>query len=174
MLMKPAFAGVEKMLIRKKFPMNIRALRIICLEPLRGLIDEKTNHKDLDHLLQRLSDQKYDSSCVSDDDVCSSRAQLCSEKKSNKDRYNTDVIFSCVLFLLGTNQIDFDKIFDFELAAVPSSLFKESGEARYPNSRSVLMTKLKIEESTRGIKPESVVIDGGRMLHIIHWLTAAH
>ena len=33
-VMKVAFAGVEKMLIGKKFPMNVRALRIVSLELL--------------------------------------------------------------------------------------------------------------------------------------------
>lgn len=94
-----------------------------------------------------------------------------SKKKSDKEGYNTGVIFSRVLLILGTNQIDFENIFDFELAAVPSSLFKESGEPRYPQSKSVLMTKLKAEENARGVKPDSVVIDGGEMLHIIHWST---
>ena len=33
-IMSPAFAGVKKMLLGKKFPMNIRALRIVCLEDM--------------------------------------------------------------------------------------------------------------------------------------------
>ena len=33
------------------------------------------------------------------------------------------------------------------------------------------MTKLKAEKSTRGITPDAVVVDGGGMLHIIHWPT---
>ena len=37
-LMKAAFGGVEKMLIGKKFPQNVRALRIIVIELLRPLI----------------------------------------------------------------------------------------------------------------------------------------
>ena len=51
------------------------------------------------------------------------------KKKKTKDKenlYNTDLIFSCVLLLRGTNQIDFEDLFDFELAAVPVSLFEES------------------------------------------------
>ena len=92
-----------------------------------------------------------------------------SKKKRNKNGYNTDIIFYRVPLLLGTNQSYFDKIYNFELAAVT---FKESGKARYPKSKSVLMAKLKVEESTRCIKPESVVIDGGGMFHIIHWPTA--
>ena len=42
MLMKSIFPGVEKMVIGKKFPMNIRAPRIIAVELLRMFIDENT------------------------------------------------------------------------------------------------------------------------------------
>ena len=42
MLMKTAFAGIEKMLIGKKFPMNIRALQVVATELLRTLINEDT------------------------------------------------------------------------------------------------------------------------------------
>ena len=90
-------------------------------------------------------------------------------KKSKENSYNTDLIFSQVLLLLGTNQIDFEDLFDFELATVPTSLFEESGVTRYPNSKSVLLNKLKVEESSRCIKPDATVIDGGGMLHKVHW-----
>ena len=82
---------------------------------------------------------------------------------------HNDLIFSRVLLLLGTNQIDFEDLFDFELAAVPTSLFEESGVARYPKNKSVLLNKLKVEESSRCIKPDATVIDGGGMLHKVHW-----
>ena len=85
------------------------------------------------------------------------------KKKDKENSYNTDLIFSCVLLLLGTNQIDFE-----ELAAVPTSLFEESGVARYPKNKSVLLNKLKVEESSRYIKPDATVIDRGDMLHKVH------
>ena len=45
--MSSAFAGVEKMLIGKKFPMNVRALRQVTLELLKGHIDDKiTSYSD--------------------------------------------------------------------------------------------------------------------------------
>ena len=45
--MSSAFAGVEKMLIGKKFPMNVRALRKVTLELLKGHIDDKiTSYSD--------------------------------------------------------------------------------------------------------------------------------
>ena len=82
---------------------------------------------------------------------------------------HNDLIFSRVLLLLGTNQIDFEDLFDFELAAVPTSLFEESGVARYPKNKPVLLNKLKVEESSCCIKPDATVIDGGGMLHKVHW-----
>ena len=45
--MSSAFAGVEKMLIGKKFPINVRALRQVTLELLKGHIDDKiTSYSD--------------------------------------------------------------------------------------------------------------------------------
>ena len=54
-VMKVAFAGVEKMLIGKKFPMNVRALRIVSLELLRGFTDELSYYDDLVAFLNDLS-----------------------------------------------------------------------------------------------------------------------
>ena len=55
-VMKTAFAGVDKMLIGKKFPMNVRTLRIIALELLRELVSNNTNHKEMTHALNELAD----------------------------------------------------------------------------------------------------------------------
>lgn len=68
--------------------------------------------------------------------------------------------------------MEFGEIFNYELASVPSSLFKECGEARYPKNKSNLMKKLKAEESPRGIKPDAVVVVGGGMMHTIYWPTS--
>ena len=56
MLMKTAFAGVEKMLIGKKFPMNVRALRIVVVVLLRTLIDKNATREDMISTFQTLSD----------------------------------------------------------------------------------------------------------------------
>ena len=53
--MSSAFAGVDKMLVGKKFPMNIRALRICAIELLRCLIETSTTYDDLDSKLCALS-----------------------------------------------------------------------------------------------------------------------
>ena len=47
MLMKTAFAGVKKVLTGKKFPMNVRALRIVVVELLRTLIDKDATREDM-------------------------------------------------------------------------------------------------------------------------------
>ena len=59
--------------------------------------------------------------------------------------FNTDLIFLRVLFLLGNDQLDLASVFKYELSPVPLSLFSESGHARYPTSKSILMTNLKCE-----------------------------
>ena len=92
-------------------------------------------------------------------------------QKAEKGDYNEDLIFSRVLLLLGSNQIDFKDVFNFELAAVPRSLFYETGNARYAKNKSVLMNKLKVEESSRGIQFDSVIIDGGGLMHEVYWPT---
>ena len=88
-------------------------------------------------------------------------------QKAEKGDYNDDLIFSRVLLLVGTNQIEFKDVFNFQLAVVPTSLFYETGNARYPKNNSVLMNKLKVEESSRGIQFDSVIIDGGGLMHKI-------
>ena len=54
LLMKSAFAGVEKMLLGKKYPMNVRALRIVVIELLRSLIN---NHTTAEQFYGELSDR---------------------------------------------------------------------------------------------------------------------
>ena len=61
--------------------------------------------------------------------------------------FNTELIFSNVLYLLGSNQLYFTTLFNYELSLVPSSMFHDSGETRYPKSKAVLKNKLKEEVS---------------------------
>ena len=92
------------------------------------------------------------------------------KKAVDKPSFNTDLIFSRVLYLLGVHQLDLSTRFDYELAPVPTSFFKDTGEARYTSSKAVLKNKLKVEISSRGLKPDAVIVDGGGMLHSsIHW-----
>ena len=56
-LLKRAFSGVEKMLIVKKFPMNLRALRLVVIELFRGYLDEIHSYEELLDFLDSLSSQ---------------------------------------------------------------------------------------------------------------------
>ena len=56
-LLKSGFAGVEKMLTGKKYPMNVRALRIVAFELLRDLVDENMTQEDLVKALDDLSEK---------------------------------------------------------------------------------------------------------------------
>ena len=84
------------------------------------------------------------------------------ESKKTKSRlvvasFNTELIFSRVLYLLGNNQLDFTTPFNYELSPVPTSMFHDSGETRYPESKAVLKSKLKVEVSVRGVEVDVVV-----------------
>ena len=63
-----------------------------------------------------------------------------------------------------------EDIFNYELSPIPTSLFKNTGEPRYPKNKSDLKNKLKVEISSRGTTPDSVFIDGCAALYsAIHW-----
>ena len=49
--LQAAFAGVPKMLSRKKFPMNVRALRFAVLEMHRGFVDNVGSFGELQRRL---------------------------------------------------------------------------------------------------------------------------
>ena len=54
-LMVSSFAGVDKMLQGKKFPMNIRALRFVVVELLRDHMGSTNKHDDLDKFMDDVS-----------------------------------------------------------------------------------------------------------------------
>ena len=98
-----------------------------------------------------------------------------SEKKRTKNletikTFNTDLIFSRVVYLLSMDRLDFSSLFNYELAPVPNSLFKDTGDARYTSTISVLNNKLKVEVSSRTLEHDVVVIDRCGMLHpSVYW-----
>ena len=47
------------------------------------------------------------------------------------------------MYLLHQGQINIENLFTYELAPLPTSLCKDSGQARYTQNKSVLKTKLK-------------------------------
>ena len=56
-ILKSTFGGVDKMLLGKKFPMNVRALRFVVLELLRGLLDNVSSHDEMVTWLRDRSSQ---------------------------------------------------------------------------------------------------------------------
>ena len=54
-MMKSAFAGTEKMLTGKKFPMNVRVLRFPVAELLRGFVDNMVCRENLDQFLKEVA-----------------------------------------------------------------------------------------------------------------------
>lgn len=52
-LMKAAFGGVTRMLTGKTFPQNVRALRIVCEEVVRGAIAEAESYREFTEILEQ-------------------------------------------------------------------------------------------------------------------------
>ena len=92
------------------------------------------------------------------------------KESNNNNNFNTELILSRMMYLIGNGQLELSSVFKFELSPVPLALFNDTGDARYPSSKSVLMNKLKSEVSSRSEMPSVVVIDGMGMIHAaIHW-----
>ena len=43
---------------------------------------------------------------------------------------NTDLMFSCAVYMVSMDQLGFSTLFNYEFAPVSTSLFKDSGDAR--------------------------------------------
>ena len=56
-LLRSTFGSVDKMLLAKNFPQNLRALRMVAEELLRGSIDDMIKFDDLTAILQTLREQ---------------------------------------------------------------------------------------------------------------------
>ena len=66
------------------------------------------------------------------------------------------------------DQISLEDLFNYELVPVPTSLFTDTSEARYPKGKSTLQKKLKVEVSTR-THADVIILDGFAVLYHIHW-----
>ena len=84
--------------------------------------------------------------------------------------YDTSLIFTRVMCLMASRDVDVKDVFRHELAPIPTSLFTDSGDMRLTKTKSILKRKLQVEKSGRTLqKPDAVVIDGCAILWIIHW-----
>ena len=56
-VLKRAFGGVSRMLTGKNFPQNVRALRMLCEEVLREIVEEVETYDELMQALEKRADQ---------------------------------------------------------------------------------------------------------------------
>ena len=54
---KTSFGGVQKILIGKRFPLNVRTLRLVVEDVLRGIVGQLESHTDLQEHLEVLSQE---------------------------------------------------------------------------------------------------------------------
>ena len=66
-----------------------------------------------------------------------------------KDCYDTDLIYSRVMGLMSSRDIDLKELFFHELAPVPTSMFEGNGDMRITKSKAKLKQKLQVEQSSR-------------------------
>ena len=85
---------------------------------------------------------------------------------------DTEIILTRVLFILN-REVALDNIFSYELAPMPTSLFKTNMEANYPSNKSVLLNSLKIEHPAISKESTCFIIDGGSLIYNTHWPTGS-
>ncbi|KAG0722059.1 hypothetical protein GWK47_045188 [Chionoecetes opilio] len=82
-------------------------------------------------------------------------------KLGSADCFDTNLIYSRVMGLMSSRDIDLKELFSHELAPVPTSMFEDNGDMRITKSKSSLKQKLRLEQSSRILPaPETTVIDG--------------
>ena len=97
-----------------------------------------------------------------------------STKKSirigGKDVYDLNLIYSRVLGLQLSREIDLMDVLKYELAPLPTSMFKESDEMRIATGKSSLKNKLKVTVSSHYAQDSEVTIfDRCAILWCVHW-----
>ena len=90
-------------------------------------------------------------------------------KMGSVSTFNTKLIFSRVLGLMTSREVDVEDILRYELAPIPTSMFEDNGDMRITKTKFTLKRKLQIEQSARTTeKLQVVVIDGCAILWTIH------
>ncbi len=84
--------------------------------------------------------------------------------------FDTQLIYSRLMGIITTRDIDLKSVFHHELAPIPTSMFEDNGDMRITKSKSVLKNKLQVEHSARTIvAPDTIIVDGSAILWCIHW-----
>jgi len=87
-----------------------------------------------------------------------------------KDVFDMNLIYSRVLGLQQSCDIDFTDVLRNELAPLPTSVFKDTGDIRTAAGKSSLKQKLNVILSSCHIHDAEVtIIDGCAILWCIHW-----
>ena len=80
------------------------------------------------------------------------------------------LIYSRVVGLQQSRNIQLSDVLNYELSPVPASMFSESGEMRIPTTKSALKRALQVEVSSRlALQPDATIIDGCAILWVFHW-----
>ncbi len=83
--------------------------------------------------------------------------------------YDTEHIYTRVIGLQQSRNLDIKEVLQHELAAVPPALFDENGDMR-SQAKSILKTKLQVEVSNRHTNlPDAIIIDGCALFWVVHW-----
>ena len=100
----------------------------------------------------------------------SSKVVIMLNRKKSKNfepikTFNTDLIFSYVVYMASTDHHEFSAFYNYEFAPVPVSLFKRYWTCKininkiYTSKKSVLKNKLKVEVLSRKLKDDVQVGD---------------
>ena len=83
--------------------------------------------------------------------------------------YDTELIYTRVIGLQQSRDLNIKEVLSYELSAVPTALFDEHGDMR-SQTKATLKTKLQVEVSSRRINlPDAIIIDGCALWWSVHW-----
>ena len=83
--------------------------------------------------------------------------------------YNTELIYTRVIGLQQSRDLNIKDVLKYELSSVPPALFDENGDMR-SQAKAMLKTKLQVEVSNRLTSPpDAIIIDGCALLWCVHW-----
>jgi len=83
--------------------------------------------------------------------------------------YDTEQIYTRVIGLQQSRDLNIKEVLAYELSAFPPALFHVNGDMR-SQTKATLKTKLQVEVSTRHTNsPDVIIIDGCAMFWTVHW-----